>query len=249
MDNIHLGNWKQWQQATTAPPLPRRDWRQAKSCVCVCNWTGKCIALWGGVTVGEYFCGWFIMSGGLLPERFQHTGRWESWVKLQLLYHQTSSSLAQSFSRNCCFFFFALVLSQWPCLLCGCAHAGCVSGKKQCVVILLQLTTWSTNMWNETLDYLQSPSTLYHSFSCTLGRGWVVLEPIPAGLRWRRGYALVKSVVYHRIASEDAQPSITPVNNLELPSVDHLFVFVSWEETGKLGRNLCKQRENTQTPL
>lgn len=146
-------------------------------------------------------------------------------------------------------FFFALVLSQWPCLLCGCAHAGCVSGKKQCVVILLQLTTWSTNTWNETLDYFQSPSTLCHSFSCTLGRGWVVLEPIPAGLRWRRGYALVKSVVYHRIASEDAQPSITPVNNLELPSVDHLFVFVLWEETGKLGRNLCKQRENTQTPL
>lgn len=30
-------------------------------------------------------------------------------------------------------------------VVCGCAHAGCVSGKKQCVVILLQLTTWSTN--------------------------------------------------------------------------------------------------------
>lgn len=48
---------------------------------------------------------------------------------------------------------------------------------------------------------------------------------------------------------KEAQPSITPVKNLELPSVDHLLVFVLWVETGKLGRNLCKQRENTQTPL
>lgn len=149
MDNIHLGNWKQWQQATTAPPLPRRGWRQAKSCVCVCNWTGKCIALWGGVTVGEYFCGWFIMSRGLLPESFQHTGRWESWVELQLLYHQTSSILAQSFSLNCCCFFF--LLRYW------------VSDRSSCNVCCVRLRTcWVCVREKAVRCYIASTNNLEH---------------------------------------------------------------------------------------